>query len=659
MSETDNMDINQSLLVSSSEPENPESEIQESEIPDSPKPERRKPNRKSYSTVWNYFTKRIGSDGKEKACCNLCNREYMVSPVFGTTNLHRHIEHHHVPKGKNMSQMLVARAVPVQNSVPKQFKYDELAFKESLVKMVVENEFEFEFLEKDGVKRCFGTICPDLKFVSGDILRGDLVKLYEKERKKVLLLFEKLARRVSVSIDLWTNVKTEEYICVNAHYIDRDWKLRKTILNFKYLPSPYDGNSLAKFISNLLKSWKIENKLFCITLDEALSDDSFLDIYKTQLISKKALLLQGKFFSSKCCARVINLIVHEALKEIDIAIYKIRECVKYVKGSNERLKKFLDCCKKCNIDPKTPLFQDIPTKWKTTFLMIEHILPYKNAFNELQTLTLNFTDCPTIEEWNSIDKMHQFIKTIYDATDAFSSAKYPTSHLCFHGICKIQIVLKEKSRSMDYLINKVATRMLSIFDEYWREFSTILSVSVVLDPRYKMEFVEYAFKKIHEGEDERFVGQVKQSFQALFNEYKGNFASGSKKGEKNKEKEKNTEEISQLELYLSEPNVDWTRPLDVLEWWRENQPRYPDLARLARDVLAVPLCPVVPQSAFQIGGRVLDKYKGNLKPDVLEPMVCTKDWMFGFEGINAKVEEDDGLKVELGSSSKDLMLTSS
>jgi hAT family C-terminal dimerisation region len=72
--------------------------------------------------------------------------------------------------------------------------------------------------------------------------------------------------------------------------------------------------------------------------------------------------------------------------------------------------------------------------------------------------------------------------------------------------------------------------------------------------------------------------------------------------------------------------------VEVLEWWKENQPRFPELAKMARDILAIPICPVAPESAFSIGGKVLDQYKGSLNPDELEALICTKDWLFPSEG---------------------------
>jgi hypothetical protein len=46
---------------------------------------------------------------------------------------------------------------------------------------------------------------------------------------------------------------------------------------------------------------------------------------------KKTLLCGGKFFHIRCCAHILNLMVQDGLKEIDNALQKIRNSVKYVR----------------------------------------------------------------------------------------------------------------------------------------------------------------------------------------------------------------------------------------------------------------------------------------------------------------------------------------
>uniref|UniRef100_A0A803LBQ1 Uncharacterized protein n=1 Tax=Chenopodium quinoa TaxID=63459 RepID=A0A803LBQ1_CHEQI len=49
----------------------------------------------------------------------------------------------------------------------------------------------------------------------------------------------------------------------------------------------------------------------------------------------------------------------------------------------------------------------------------------------------------------------------------------------------------------DNFMHKMAARMNEKFAKYWTNFSIIMAVAVVLDPRFKYEFVEWAFKKVY------------------------------------------------------------------------------------------------------------------------------------------------------------------
>lgn len=86
---------------------------------------------------------------------------------------------------------------------------------------------------------------------------------------------------------------------------------------------------------------------------------------------------------------------------------------------------------------------------------------------------------------------------------------------------------------------------------------------------------------------------------------------------------------TQLELYLAEPRYSRTEEFDVLSFWKTNQYRYPELSAMARDVLAIPVSTVASESAFSVGGRVLDQYRSSLKCETVEALITTKDWMFG------------------------------
>jgi len=95
-----------------------------------------------------------------------------------------------------------------------------------------------------------------------------------------------------------------------------------------------------------------------------------------------------------------------------------------------------------------------------------------------------------------------------------------------------------------------------------------------------------------------------------------------------KKKQVGLESKSELDRYLGEDEeVNNSSSFDLLLWWKMNSPRFPILAQMARDILAIPISTVASESAFSTGGRVLDSFRSSLTPLMVEALVCTQDWL--------------------------------
>ena len=71
---------------------------------------------------------------------------------------------------------------------------------------------------------------------------------------------------------------------------------------------------------------------------------------------------------------------------------------------------------------------------------------------------------------------------------------------------------------------------------------------------------------------------------------------------------------TELQKYLNESFEE--DDINVLTWWKVHGPRYPVVARMTRDVFAVPISTVASESAFSAGGRTLDTFRTSLTPKV-------------------------------------------
>ncbi|KAA8519979.1 hypothetical protein F0562_014235 [Nyssa sinensis] len=116
------------------------------------------------------------------------------------------------------------------------------------------------------------------------------------------------------------------------------------------------------------------------------------------LIKQTLYFCGGEFFHVRCGAHILNLIVQAGLKVIDEAVNKIRESVKYVRGSEGRKIKFAECIAQLSLSCSKKVCQDVPTRWNYTYLMIDGALMYRRVFDQLQLIDVHFKTCPSDDE---------------------------------------------------------------------------------------------------------------------------------------------------------------------------------------------------------------------------------------------------------------------
>ena len=99
---------------------------------------------------------------------------------------------------------------------------------------------------------------------------------------------------------------------------------------------------------------------------------------------------------------------------------------------------------------------------------------------------------------------------------------------------------------------------------------------------------------------------------------------------------------NEIEKYLAE-NCESRRDVkfEILGWWKANSDRYQVLSKMARDVLAIPISTVAFESAFSIGGRILDPFQSSLSPLMVQNLVCAQNWLQAHVPISFRKSKDE------------------
>ncbi|CAI0421536.1 unnamed protein product [Linum tenue] len=395
--------------------------------------------RQRTSKAWETFTFIPGNqfaDNISRAQCKNCPKLYVVGK--GISNLTRH------------SFKCIGRAieVPVSN-VGSSKAIDQNRFKELMAMAIIKHGYEFAMIEHGGLQDVMAYLNDDFKSFTRNTAKSHCLKIHKREKEKLKTILSKVPGRLCLTCDLWTSCATEGYLCLTVHYVDFEWRLNTKILNFCHIPPPHSAIVLFLAIYDLLKEWQIEKKIFSITLDNARCNDVMQSLLIDKLKEDDALVCDGEYFHIRCGAHILNLIVNEGLKQIRASIDVIREWVKYVKGSESRMIVFEDCAKRSNCLISKGLWLDCPTRWNSTYMMLERAELYRRAFQHLKLVDRNFDRFSSDVEWEKIKKIKNILKPFDDITNLFSGVHYPTSNLYFCNVWRIQMRLMEASKSMD------------------------------------------------------------------------------------------------------------------------------------------------------------------------------------------------------------------
>ena len=99
---------------------------------------------------------------------------------------------------------------------------------------------------------------------------------------------------------------------------------------------------------------------------------------------------------------------------------------------------------------------------------------------------------------------------------------------------------------------------------------------------------------------------------------------------------------TELTSYLDSDTLQkFDDDFNILNWWHEHKLTYPVLSILARDVISVLVSTISSESAFSLCGRIIEERRRRLSPDMVEMLLCIKDWELGDARLQHTVEDKE------------------
>ncbi|XP_059631996.1 zinc finger BED domain-containing protein RICESLEEPER 1-like [Cornus florida] len=459
-----------------------------------------------------------------------------------------------------------------------------------------------------------------------DSVKGDCLKIYEEEKAKVKHFLRHMVGQISLSADILFHETTKGECCffmsLAANFIDDGWNLKKWVLSFRRI---FDGDCgcLDTAILKSLKDWELEDKISSLTLLDSNAYDEVIEVVKAKVQEKKRLQLSGQLFRVNCCAEMLSLMVQDAFKDISKIIDKVQELC-WTKSS--------------------PL-------WYLTASKLRNALEL-DSMGEFSRVCMD--DLPSTDEWRKVESVCKLVESTHNVAKMMFETKDPTANIYLHNLQELRTILTQDSISSDSFSSKVAKKMLDRLDEYINDMFLVLAIASVMDPCFKLQYIECYSSNFAESDGNSKVTLVLEAIRNLYDDYvkqdveslsdstssssKSEFP-GSVDGASGgptwlKDHSQFVESInqppkSQLDCYLEEPVVPLSQDFNALKWWKAKNPKYPILSKMAREILAIPVSIATSYDAYYTEYREADLPVFGTEPDLRNAVVCTRNWLRG------------------------------
>ncbi|XP_065323078.1 zinc finger BED domain-containing protein 4-like [Gordionus sp. m RMFG-2023] len=507
-------------------------------------------------------------------------------------------------------------------------------------------------LEDIGFKRLLHHLCPNYKipnrkYFSQGVIPDIYEKLSEKIRKEILVDDSFL----SFTVDIWTiNSGGDSHISLTCHYINQNFQQINRVLNVKTFNESHTAINIAQILEEIINYWGIKkNKIHLIIRDNAPN---------ITLAMKN-----GKFQSVSCFAHSLQLVAQAAIlsqRSIIDMLARVRKIVGHFKHSSIAQ----NCLKEIQIRlslAQHKLIQDVPTRWDSTYYMLERLIEQKRAVQLFIIDNPNLGNL-SLYEWELAERVIDVLEPIQRVTKEISTESCSISNVIpFVEILKSELTINgDTDRGVQTMKNttnnQLTTRFFYIYDD------DNYVVPTLLDPRYKdfflpknisyIEKLRTACESFFKGDDN--VQLPISNKDSPGNDNEKNVPHNIKKCKFNlrvayklKIKEKlvineidsNVNDdlpyLIEIKEYLKESlyieknsnnidDINIISPVNPLEYWRVNAVKFPTLSTLARKFLAPPATSVPSESAFSTAGDIDSPHRRSLLPENLEALIFIK-----------------------------------
>jgi len=319
---------------------------------------------------------------------------------------------------------------------------------------------------------------PNLEIGTDTFYGRKLEDTYERIKKKLKDTLEQdNPESIAVSLDGWSHYHNG-YLGINIHYITEDWKRKSWNISCQPFNCDHTAVNLWDALTSTLEDWGIRDRV-----EVALRDSA---------ANMVACFRLGEIESLSCLNHCLQLAIKDELFELPSVQTLIDKCRKISTSSNNSNKFHQELQRQIKLQlpgvQKQNLIRDCPTRWNSTFHMLQRILDLKPAVRSALFAMDEAAAELTTNEFDLLEKVTSVLGSFDEATKMLSLSEASVS-MSIPIISTIMHQLRAVPRRsrIDAGVKTLKRGMISAmqarFDDY--EENERYTMATFLDPRYK------------------------------------------------------------------------------------------------------------------------------------------------------------------------------
>ncbi|XP_029350629.1 zinc finger BED domain-containing protein 4 [Echeneis naucrates] len=456
---------------------------------------------KKTSKLWNHFS--ISPADPTKVVCLHCSRTISrgkKTTNLGTSCLFRHMQrfHGHILESNNtisgdvpsadihVKQELMDTSVCETKQSLETFD-DEHPVAKKITKLIAEmlalDLQPSAMVENAGLNRLLEFLQPQYSLPPSSYFTSTAIPdMYERVKDVVLThLKEAEGGVVHFATSIWVSSQTREYLTLTAHWATYESSIRpqgqdfhcSALLSVSQIDCDHDMHDIPKQLEYLWDSWITSsglNKGFTVTDNNSIRNT----------------LEDHGHVTMQCFGHTIDLIVSEAIKSqrmVQNLLSIARKICERVHRSAKAKRKLAELQRVHQL-PENQLIQDVPSKWMTSFFMLERLVEQKKAIDEM-SIECNFREMISCDQWEVMLSVCNALKPFEVACREMSNRTATLGQVIplIHILNRKIDLLFDETVGIDTMLKSLKEAMVS------RMSATLhdprYTWATMLDPRYK------------------------------------------------------------------------------------------------------------------------------------------------------------------------------